>query len=67
MKLLDGNSNGAIDGLDYTGDGIADDIDGDSQVADEVVGVENYTVGKTYWRRTATHFSPVDPSQRSYP
>jgi RHS repeat-associated protein len=60
VKLLDSNQDGVIDGLDYTGDDVADDIDGDGQTSDEVVGLATYPSGKTYWRGSITHFSPHD-------
>ncbi|MCL1041909.1 DUF1566 domain-containing protein [Shewanella marisflavi] len=60
VKLLDANQDGIIEGLDYTGDDVADDIDGDGQTVDEVVGLGTYPAGQTYWRGSITHFSPHD-------
>ncbi|MCL1036716.1 DUF1566 domain-containing protein [Shewanella submarina] len=60
VKLLDANQDGSIDGIDFTGDDVADDFDGDGQTEDEVVGLESYVAGKTYWRGSITHFSPHD-------
>ncbi|MBE0367038.1 Lcl domain-containing protein [Pseudoalteromonas aurantia] len=60
VKLLDSNNDGVIDGADYTGDDVADDIDGDGETIDEVAGIENYEAGKTYWRGQMRHFTPYD-------
>ncbi|MDX9972605.1 MAG: PKD domain-containing protein, partial [FCB group bacterium] len=63
VKLLDANADGIVDALDATGDNIADDLDGDSQTADEVLGLANsqlYAVGSVFWRVEVTHFSPWD-------
>ncbi|KZN59869.1 hypothetical protein N473_02835 [Pseudoalteromonas luteoviolacea CPMOR-1] len=60
VKLLDANNDGLVDGADYTGDDIADDIDGDGATEDEVTGIEHYQAGKTYWRGEMRHFTPYD-------
>ncbi len=60
VKLLDANSDGLIDGIDYTGDSIADDINGSGNTTDDAVGLESYQVGATYWRGSLTHFTPTD-------
>jgi hypothetical protein len=60
VKLLDENSDSNVDGLDYTGDDIADDINGNGDTTDEVAGIENYEAGQTYWRGATNHFSPGD-------
>jgi len=60
VKLLDSNSDGLVDGLDYTGDDIADDINNNGSTTDEVVGIESYAPGDTYWRGSFNHFTPVD-------
>ncbi|PWQ94300.1 DUF1566 domain-containing protein [Leucothrix arctica] len=60
VKLLDTSGNGLVDGLDLNDDGIADDLNGNGETADEVVGIDNYQVGKTYWRGSFDHFTPWD-------
>ncbi len=60
VKLLDSNSDGFVDGLDIDGDNLADDINNNGETFDEVVGIENYDVGKTYWRGSFNHFTPWD-------
>lgn len=62
VRLLDTNHDSAIDGLDINDDGIADDIDGDGQTADEVIGVERgrFSPGDLAWRVEVTHFTPWD-------
>ena len=60
VELLDSDSDGLVDGVDYTGDGDADDVDGDGSSTDETKGIENYPVGGIYWRGAFNHFTPVD-------
>jgi len=60
VKLLDSDSNGLIDGVDYTGDDVADDIDGDGSTSDEAAGIENYEPNSLYWRGSFDHFSAQD-------
>lgn len=60
VKLLDENSDGKVDGLDVTGDDQPDDLNNNGSTTDEVVGIENYPVGATYWRGETTHFTPID-------
>lgn len=60
VKLLDTDSNGTVDGLDISGDSIADDLNQNGSTADEVAGIENYPVGATYWRGAFNHFTPYD-------
>tara|TARA_R110002073_G_scaffold293075_1_gene458503 strand:+ start:48487 stop:60300 length:11814 start_codon:yes stop_codon:yes gene_type:complete len=60
IKLLDANTDGQVDGIDYTGDDIADDFNGNGSTADEVAGVEGFVAGDTYWRGELDHFSPQD-------
>ncbi|MCP4000511.1 MAG: DUF1566 domain-containing protein [Gammaproteobacteria bacterium] len=60
VELLDADSNGQVDGVDYTGDGVADDIDNSGSTTDEVAGIEGYTAGDTYWRGSFDHFTPND-------
>ncbi|MCO7223255.1 DUF1566 domain-containing protein [Pleionea sp. CnH1-48] len=60
VKLLDSNNDGLVDGLDYTGDDIADDINKNGSTTDEVIGIENFTPGDTYWRGSFNHFTPWD-------
>ncbi|MBQ0752639.1 MAG: thrombospondin type 3 repeat-containing protein [Gammaproteobacteria bacterium] len=60
IKLLDANTDGLVDGIDYTGDDIADDFNGNGSTADEVAGVEDFVAGDTYWRGELDHFSPQD-------
>ncbi|MEP2788819.1 MAG: putative Ig domain-containing protein, partial [Kangiellaceae bacterium] len=60
VKLLDSDSNGLVDGVDYTGDDIADDIDGDGSTTDEAAGIENYEPNSLYWRGSFNHFTWFD-------
>lgn len=60
VRLLDVDNDSFIDGVDYNDDGIADDLDGDGNSADEVAGIESYPVGQTYWRASTRHFTPFD-------
>ncbi|SFD53815.1 Ig-like domain-containing protein [Pseudoalteromonas denitrificans] len=60
VKLLDSNNDGVVDGLDYTGDNLADDINNNGSTSDEIAGIEGYSPGATYWRGAFNHFTPFD-------
>ncbi|MDR4497975.1 MAG: hypothetical protein MRK02_08680 [Candidatus Scalindua sp.] len=63
MKLLDTDNNSAADALDADGDGQPDDLNGDSNYSDEVLGLtemQTYLAGATFWRTEITHFTPID-------
>ncbi len=60
VKLLDTDQNGQVDSLDYDGDDQPDDLNNNGDTTDEVRGIEGFTPGDTYWRRSSTHFSAVD-------
>ena len=68
IKLLDRDSDGQVDSLDSTGDGIADDLNNDGNFDDEVAGIKdnvNYQVGQSYSRFEVPHFSTYDPNYGS--
>ncbi len=63
VRLLDGDSDGVVDGLDSNGDGSPNDLDGDNDFEDEVMGLTDtdiYSPGTTFWRAEVTHFTPWD-------
>ncbi|MDH5528240.1 MAG: HYR domain-containing protein, partial [Nitrospirota bacterium] len=63
VMLLDTNADGIVDGLDFTGDGLPDDLNGDGLTTDEVAGVSSnpsLVAGNTYWRVDFSHFCPFD-------
>ncbi|KKK57940.1 hypothetical protein LCGC14_3049430, partial [marine sediment metagenome] len=55
---------GATDRFGILGSGnsffIFDDINNNGSTTDEAVGIENFEVGKTYWRGSFNHFTPWD-------
>ena len=51
---------GGTPGLDYTGDGIADDINGDGSTLDEAIGLEGYPEGETLMYGAFDGIGPVD-------
>lgn len=68
IKLLDRDSDGQVDSLDSTGDGIADDLNNDGSFDDEVAGLKdnvNYQAGQSYSRFEVPHFSTYDPNYGS--
>jgi len=63
VQLLDTNTDGIVDALDSTGDGLPNDLNANGLFADEVAGIAGnpaYTVGATYWRADVIHFTPWD-------
>ena len=60
VTLLDTSNDGLVDGVDYNGDGVADDINNNGSTTDEAAGIENFEIGKTYWRGSFNHFTPWD-------
>lgn len=60
VKLLDSDGDGNVDGVDATGDDVADDLNNDGFTSDEVSGITSYSVGGTYWRAEVDHFTPWD-------
>lgn len=63
VRLLDTNSDGTVDALDSTGDGVADDLNGNANFSDEVAGLGDttrYAPDSTFWRVSLAHFSDFD-------
>ncbi len=63
VRLLDTDNDGITDGLDSTGDGVANDLDGNSSTSNEVIGLTDataYPPGDTFWRVEVSHFTPWD-------
>lgn len=63
VMLLDNDNDGVVDSLDATGDGLRDDLNGDTDFTDEVAGLGDatrYPVGATFWRVEVSHFTPYD-------
>src|SRR5690606_17758412 len=48
VQLLDANNDGLVDGLDFTGDAVAADLNGDGLPADEVAGVADFVPRATH-------------------
>jgi len=63
VRLLDTDSDGIVDALDYNGNNLPNDLNNNGSFADEVKGLDDpsrYTPGSTYWRVSINHFSPID-------
>lgn len=60
VRLVDARGDGRVDGADYTGDGVADDLDGNGVNGDEVAGLVGYDPDTTLWWGSFNHFTPVD-------
>ncbi len=63
VALLDNDSDGSVDSLDATGDGVPDDLNSSGRFDDEVAGLDDlsrYPVGATFMRVEVSHFTPHD-------
>nr|WP_252737897.1 DUF1566 domain-containing protein [Marinobacter salexigens] len=60
VQLLDVDGDGEVDGLDYTGDSSPDDLNGNGNTEDEVIGLAGYEAGDTLWWGSFNHFSAKD-------
>jgi len=63
VRLLDTDSDGIVDALDYNGNNLPNDLNNNGSFADEVKGLDDpsrYTPGSTYWRVAVNHFTPWD-------
>ncbi len=62
VQLVDESDDGQVDGLDYSGDGVPDDLNGNGDTEDEVVGLASagYQPGDTLWWGNFDHLTPYD-------
>ena len=70
VQLVDRDNDTIVDSLDYTGDGVPDDLTGDGTLDDELFGVQTeygFTPGAEFWLLRTSHFSPHDPNYPTGP
>ncbi|CAA0095902.1 tRNA3(Ser)-specific nuclease WapA [BD1-7 clade bacterium] len=60
VVLIDTDQDGIVDGLDYTGDDVADDLNENGSTADEAIGLDSYSAGDTLWWGAFNHFTSID-------
>ena len=60
VMAVDTDNDGLIDGLDYTGDRIPDDLNENGTVTDEITGLQDYQDGDTFMWGQVRHFSAND-------